>query len=80
MPLGGNLVLTEIAAPESFWGRTLAELALPKRFRVIVSTVRHDSEQGMEATIPDPHKPLKRGDILMLVGTESDARHLTERV
>ncbi len=80
MPLGGNLVLTEITAPESFWGRTLAELELPKRFKVIVSTVRHDSETGMEAAIPDPHKPLKRGDILMLVGTETDARHLTERV
>jgi len=80
MPLGGNLVLTEIAAPESFWGRTLAELELPKRFQVTVSAVRHEAETGMEATIPNPHKPLKRGDILMLVSTESDARQLTERV
>ncbi len=80
MPLGGNLVLTEINAPESFWGRTLAELGLPKQFKVIVSTVRHETEAGMEAEIPNPHLPLKRGDILMLIGSETDVRRLTERV
>lgn len=80
LPLGGNLALTEIAAPESFWGRTLAELNLPKRFRVTVSAVRHEAETDVEAAIPDPHKPLSRGDILMLVSTEDDAHRLTERV
>lgn len=79
MPLGGNLVLTEIEAPPSFWGRTLAELELPRRFSVTVSSVRHVSASGMTASIPDPRKPLQRGDILMLVSTEADARMLTER-
>lgn len=79
MPLGENLVLTEIKAPESFWGRTLAELELPKRYEVNVSAVRRSSEAGVEANIPNPHEPLMRGDVLMLVSTEHNARKLTER-
>ena len=78
MQLGGNLALTEISVPESFWGRTLAELELPKRFKVMVSAIRHQAKTGMQASIPDPHQPLKRGDILMVVSTEHDARQLTE--
>lgn len=79
LPLGGDLVLTEIKAPESFWGRTLAELQLPKRFGVNVSAIRHQTEKGMKASIPDPQIPLEEGDIMMLVSTESAARQLTER-
>lgn len=80
MRLGGNLTLTEIAAPEPFWGRTLAELELPTRFKVTVSAIRREEALGMLASIPDPHKPLKQGDILMIVSTEQDARKFTERV
>lgn len=80
MGLGGDLVLTEVRAPESFWGRTLAELELPRRFSVTVAAVRRESEAGSTATVADPHEPLARGDILMLVSTEDDARRLTELV
>ncbi|MCA9540271.1 MAG: TrkA family potassium uptake protein [Myxococcales bacterium] len=80
LPLGGDLVLTELEAPESFWGRTLAELELPRRHSVTVSAVRRQTAEGMVAAIPNPRQPLKRGDILMLVSTEDDARRLTERV
>lgn len=79
LPLGGNLVLTEIEAPPAFWGRTLAELQLPKRFSVTVSAVRRPSESGASSAIPNPHAPLQEGDVLMVVSTEADARRLTER-
>ncbi|RMG13038.1 MAG: TrkA family potassium uptake protein [Deltaproteobacteria bacterium] len=79
LPLGGDLVLTEMEAPEAFWGRTLAELELPKRFGVIVSALRVGGDTGMVTTIPDPNRPLAQGDILMLVSTEKDARRLSER-
>lgn len=79
MPLGGDLVLTEVVAPESFWGRSLSELSLPKRFSVTVSAVRRSRAGIVEASIPDPHAPLAEGDVLMLVSTEAAARKLTER-
>lgn len=79
LPLGGNLVLTEVLIPDSFVGRTLAELNLPKRYSVTVSAVRRETGLGMSASIPNPHTPLKKGDILMLVSTEDDVHNLTER-
>ena len=79
LPLGGNLVLTEVEAPESLWGRTLLELQLPKRYSVIVSAIRSKTSGGLGAEIPDPHKPIQQGDILMLVSTEQNARNFTER-
>lgn len=79
MHLGGDLFLTEIQAPEGFWGRTLAELELPRRFSVTVSAIRRSSNSDMLATIPDPHDPLREGDHLLLVSREADARKLTER-
>ncbi len=80
LPLGGDLVLTEINAPESFWGRTLIELQLPSRFGVIVSGVLRQGEGGVvEASIPDPRQPVREDDILMVVSTEDAARKLTER-
>ena len=79
MPLGGDLVLTEVVAPESFWGRTLLELARPKRFGVTVSAVRRVRDSVVHASIPDPLAAIEEGDILMLVSTEAAARKLTER-
>ena len=78
LPLGGDLVLTEIVAPESFWGRTLAELELRRRFGVTVSAVRREGPAGVVVGIPDPHQPFLRGDALMLVSAEGAARLLTE--
>ena len=79
LPLGDELVLTEIEVPEAFIGRTLAELQLPRRYSVTVSAVRRRLSSGMKARIPDPHDPLQRGDILMLVSSESDARRMAEK-
>ena len=78
MPLGGGVVLTEIEAPEWLWGRTLVELELPRKFAVTVAAVRR-VDAGAGAMIPDPQRPLRRGDVLMLVSTEDDARRLAER-
>jgi trk system potassium uptake protein TrkA len=80
MPLGGELVLTEVRAPEAFWGRTLVELELPRRFHTTVAAIRRETDVGVKASVPDPKKPIGRGDILMLVSTEEDVRTLTETV
>ena len=79
MPLGGDLVLTEVAAPESFWGRNLTELALPRRFSVNVSAVRRERDGVVQANVPDALTPIGQGDILLLVSTEAAVRKLTER-
>lgn len=77
MPLGGQLVLTEIETPESFCERTLAELELPKRFGVNVAAVRNGKNGDTE--LPNPTTPLKKTDMLLLVSSEDAIRRLTER-
>lgn len=78
MPLGPDLALTEIEAPESFWGRTLSELELPERFHLSIAAIRRSTEEGSRAFVPGPTTPVERGDVLVLVGGEQDARALTE--
>jgi trk system potassium uptake protein TrkA len=80
LPLGDGLVITEIEAPESFWGRSLAELQLPRRFSVTVAATREGSATGERTALPDPQRPLKRGDILLLVGTQDHLQLLTKRI
>ena len=54
LPVGGDLVLTELEAPESVIGRSLAELSLPSRFSVSVAAVRAlRSSLGAEAGTPE---------------------------
>ena len=78
LPLVGDLNLTEVEAPESLWGRTLHELELPSRFSIVVSGIRRRQGEEMLATIPDPSVPIREGDILMVVGTETNTKQFTE--
>lgn len=80
LPLDGDLVLTEIEAPEALWGRTLAELDLPRRFEVNVAAIRRRAGGEARATIPDPQTPIAQGDILMLVSTDTAVHTLTEKL
>ncbi|MBM4290381.1 MAG: TrkA family potassium uptake protein [Deltaproteobacteria bacterium] len=92
LPLGGGLVLTELVAPEGMLGRTLAELELPRRFSVTVAALRERGAPAapgealspaaaaqLPARLPEPHRPLQRGDVLLLVGAEPHTRLLVER-
>ncbi len=79
LPLGDDLVLTEIPVPEAFVGRTLAELQLPRRHSITVAAVQQHTERGSVTRTPDPDRKLEATDTLMLVGATDAARRLTER-
>lgn len=58
-----ELELTELRLPEFMVGKTLIELALPKRFQIIVAAIqRHD-----QLLRPQPDQPLQAGDLLLVV-------------
>ncbi|MCR9159206.1 MAG: potassium channel family protein [Nannocystaceae bacterium] len=78
LPLGGELILTELDVPEAFWGQTLAELRLPERFNAVVAAHRRDGEDETQLALCDPHRPLQRGDSLVLVSSETNVRKLSE--
>jgi trk system potassium uptake protein TrkA len=81
LPLGGDLVITEIEAPAAMLGRSLAELSLPSRFSVTVAAVRvaqHDTPLRVPM-VPEAHRPFQRGDTLLIVGAEANTLALLER-
>ncbi|MDA3924494.1 MAG: TrkA family potassium uptake protein [Kiritimatiellae bacterium] len=66
--LGEDLHLTEICIQPSMVGKTLVELALPKRFGVMVVGIRRNSKEKIIQ--PSPNEPLKAEDNLIIVSNE----------
>lgn len=80
MPLGEHLSLTELTVPASFVGRTLEELALPRRFGVTVCAVRREGGGGSGSVLPQARVPLRADEILVVVSAPDAVRTLTEQV
>jgi trk system potassium uptake protein TrkA len=75
IPLGTEHALEEIAVPEEFAGRTLAELELPSTYDVQVLAVLGGDKPGVTVN-PDPEAPLQRGGRLLVLGRNADLRRL----
>lgn len=76
--IGDDLYLTEICTQPSMVGKTLIDLALPKKFGIMVVGIR----SGTEGKIiqPSPDKALKAEDNLILVSSENAIPKLIEEV
>jgi len=76
MPLGDGLHLSEITVKDKMIGKTLIELALPKKYGIMVVAVR----RGTPSTVfqPTPDEPLKENDNLVLVSKEEAIKRLME--
>jgi len=83
-----NFRLLEIAVPQRYVGRTVAELDLPNRYRLVLVTIikmvvkKHifgDNRSEMEVMgIVPPETMLKAGDILLLFGIPRDLENFIE--
>jgi trk system potassium uptake protein len=67
--LGEDLHLTEICIQPSMVGKTLIDLALPKRFGIMVVGIRRGPQGKMHQ--PLPNDPLQKDDNLIIVSNES---------
>lgn len=76
--LGEDLHLTEICVQPSMVGKNLIDLALPKRFGVMVVGIR----KGTKGKIlqPSPGEPLQADDTLIIVSSESAIPRLIKGV
>ncbi|MEZ5066767.1 MAG: TrkA family potassium uptake protein [bacterium] len=77
MPLGPDLFVTELHAPASLVGKTLADLSLPKKFGVTVVAIRTGG--GDVVAVPDPLAPIGPSDVIILVGKEGAVSRLMDR-
>ncbi|WP_321283820.1 TrkA family potassium uptake protein [uncultured Vibrio sp.] len=78
MPLGEDLHLTELSIHPSMVGKSLIELALPKRFGVMVVAIRRGTPS--KVLQPDPREPLEANDRLIIVSSETAIPKLTKGV
>ena len=69
--LGAGFSIQEMAVPESWIGRPLRALELPRRFRISVIAV-HDVLTEEMIPVPDPNAPPKASDTLLVAGEDGD--------
>ncbi len=69
--LGPDFSVQEMPVPERWIGRSLRDLALPRRYRIAVIAV-HDVLRDEMIPIPDPDDPLKESDTLVIAGKDRD--------
>jgi trk system potassium uptake protein TrkA len=74
--LGEDLHLTEIRIQPAMIGKNLIELALPKRFGVMVVGIRRGGLAKI--LLPSPSDPLQADDNLIIVSSESAIPKLTQ--
>jgi trk system potassium uptake protein TrkA len=65
--LGGEFSLQEIAVPKEWIGKTLRQLALPAKYKIVIVAI-HDFLRDELIPVPDPDEPLKDSDTLLLAG------------
>lgn len=76
--IGDDLHLTEIKVQDSMVGKNLIELALPKRFGVVVAAIRRGGQNRI--LLPNPNEPLQVEDRLVVVSSEDAISKLIKGV
>lgn len=69
--LGASFSVQEMAVPGRWIGKTLRELALPRRYRISVIAV-HDVLLDEMILVPAPDARLKDSDTLLVAGADED--------
>ncbi len=80
IPLAEGVSLSEIHIPESFVGRTLAELDIRKKYLVNVVALKRrggGAGSGEKLTLnPEPNAALRSGDVLVVIGRLEDIERI----
>ena len=75
MELGGGYRIIQWETPAAFHGKSLAELALPRRFNVQIVAIKQASADSA-IQIPTAASVLHSGERLLVCGHESDLHRL----
>jgi trk system potassium uptake protein TrkA len=78
IPLEGDYRVMDVAPPDSFYGHTLIELDLRKRFGVFVLAIKELIPTRF-VFLPPPDFVIKPSDILVMIGREEDLISLREK-
>src|SRR4030043_941414 len=75
IPLSGDYMILEMAPPNSFLGKTIAELQLRGRYNIEVIAVR-DVISDKIHMVPQANFVIKDGEVLVVIGKEADIRKI----
>ena len=70
----GEIELLEIPVQQFMVGKSLTELQLPDRFKVVISGIIKDNKLN----IPNPNEELQEGDRLLVTGSSEDIEKMIE--
>lgn len=77
MPLGEDLLITELTPPASLVGRTLADLQLPRRYGITVVAIRRAGRGAV--FLPAPSDTVEAEDVMVVVSRPDAVALLMER-
>ncbi|MCC6624542.1 MAG: TrkA family potassium uptake protein [Deltaproteobacteria bacterium] len=77
LPLGDDLVITELLTPSMFVGHALDKLELPRRYGLTVVAIRRGGRGNV--LIPEPREALAVGDVLVVVSRHGAVSRLLEK-
>lgn len=77
LPLGEEFNIVQVDTPPSFVGRSLRDLALRKRYEVNIIAVREQSPERF-VMVPGADFVVKEGDVLVILGRETDLTEIKE--
>lgn len=75
LPLADDYVISEVAPPNEFFGKSIAQLQLRSRYHVEVIAIK-DVLSDKLTMIPKADFILKDGDVLVVVGKEEEIRKI----
>lgn len=75
IPLSEDYIISEMAPPNSFLGKTIRELGLRARFNIEVIAVRDVISDNVQM-VPQADFVIKDGEVLVVVGKETDIRKI----
>ena len=78
IPLEGDYRVMDVAPPDNFYGHTLVELDLRRRFGVFVLAIKELIPTRF-VFLPPPDFVIKPSDILVMIGKEEDLIRLREK-
>ena len=75
LPLSDDYMIFEMAPPNSFLGKSIAELQLRSRYHIEVIAIR-DIVSGKFQMVPAADFVIKDGEVLVVVGKEKDIQQI----
>jgi trk system potassium uptake protein TrkA len=75
LPLSDDYMIFEMAPPNSFLGKSIAELQLRSRYHIEVIAIR-DIISGKFQMVPAADFVIKDGEVLVVVGKEKDIQQI----